>query len=804
MIDKNRTVIFIGEEIKYLSKPNDYPFKTAYFNKSDDFFKYLKKGKKSLQDIVVLHYFRDIYELNGFVEKAQKEISQIFFITPLVACLSEGCSDTKGSSLQLQMFDYAIFTPIGPENLEPIVNFASRKKKEILDRSSLYFIYQAILRDLLERKNTNDSSNLINVSQSYFSVDKYGIFQTIGDEVLSILGFSRDEIIGRHFLELATKEEYEKVKKAFTERRTGSRRAKEIAVKFQTKDGRYEEFIIEAQGVHIPSVYEYPQKDPMRLYVGTFGRATPASKAERYIDVFDSSLEPIVIYNSTDRKLIVNQGFEEFSGYKKEELKDKNPEYFEKSGKSFFSRYSSTVPEKGHAVYNTVIVIKSGQERYCEVSLDHVLFEGKSIFIAIYSDLTNFLKLIDEAETLIQLSWEIGNTSSLIDLVATAAEKGFSILKVPFLAIALLEEDQKIVTSYHVKTGAEGKWIGASSAVFHESLDPLIKESVREKKTVYRTVPDILTICEVPELIEKGKNGVVVISPLIVSDKVIGCIIVLEEEESTFTLHGIRLLELSSNVIAAGIYKLHLENELRKSLETLESRVRERTKELEDFIYTISHDLKSPLHAAQGFADMVKKQFETHIKSNEDEYILRRIRENIDHAVFMINDLLELSRIGTREFKFEKVNLNTIINEYDMQFNALSKEDIQLNIEIGEKIPPIYADMGRMVQLITNLFDNSVKYRSGNNVKIVIEREIADGKVKLFIGDNGSGIEEKDLDNVFKIFYRGRGALERCIEGSGLGLTIVKKIVEQHGGSIDIKSKLNKGTTVIIELPIHR
>jgi hypothetical protein len=75
MIDKNRTVIFIGEEIKYLSKPNDYPFKTAYFNKSDDFFKYLKKGKKSLQDIVVLHYFRDIYELNGFVEKAQKEIS---------------------------------------------------------------------------------------------------------------------------------------------------------------------------------------------------------------------------------------------------------------------------------------------------------------------------------------------------------------------------------------------------------------------------------------------------------------------------------------------------------------------------------------------------------------------------------------------------------------------------------------------------------------------------------------------------------------------------------------------------------
>jgi len=797
MRKEKRICVFIGEALKSLAPPK---LKSRYFADSSSFFEALINGELHPAEIVLFHHFPSTESLNGFIERVSTSAPQLMLVTPLVAHFSEAFRAQE--DVPLNEFDYVFFSDPNPDHIRALMDYLVARKKSELDRNSLLLINRAILRDLLEKQNVDALYSLPNSAQLYFGVDKYGIFQTIGDEVLSILGFSRDEIIGHHFLELASRDEYMQLKRVFTERRTGSRRAKEITVNFRTKDGRREEFLIDAQGVHVPSVEEWPQKYPLRVYIGTFGKVTPAAVLERSINVFDSSREPILIYNRKEGRLLVNRGFEEFSGYGKDELLGRSPEHFEKPGRSYFTRYMESLPEGGHLVYNTVLVTKTGKERYCEVSLDHIKFNGKSAFIAIYSDLTNFMKLIDEAETLIQLSWEIGNLTSVTHLVEAAADRVFSILKVPFLAIALCDEEGDAIERYCVKMAEGHQWLEPGSTAFNNCLYPLLAESMKEKKTVYRAVEKVFSHCEVRDLAARDAKGIAVVSPLIVSGCVVGCIVVLQEETASFTLHGIRLLELSTNVIAAGIYKLRLEMELRKSLETLEARVQERTKELEDFIYTVSHDLKSPLHAAQGFADMIRKQFASQVKDSEDEYILRRIRENVDQAVMMINDLLELSRIGTRELKFEAVDLNSIIREYTMQFNALNKENIHLGIKIGTKLPPISADAGRMVQLLTNLFNNSIKYRTSDEVKIVIESEVKDGRLKLLIGDNGKGIDEKDLENVFKIFYRGRDAVERQIEGSGLGLTIVKKIAQQHGGSVDIKSKLNAGTTVIIELPL--
>jgi signal transduction histidine kinase len=224
---------------------------------------------------------------------------------------------------------------------------------------------------------------------------------------------------------------------------------------------------------------------------------------------------------------------------------------------------------------------------------------------------------------------------------------------------------------------------------------------------------------------------------------------------------------------------------------------------LEDFIYTVSHDLKSPLHAARGFADMVQNKFQPYIKDADDEYMLRRIKENIGEAVTMINDLLKLSRVGTQEIKFEKIDLNEIIQDYAVQFKALKREDVVLDISVPRLLPEVLADRTRTVQLFVNLFDNSVKYRRGKKVDIEVAAEIRGDRVLISIGDNGIGIKEEDLKNVFKIFYRSRteSAVQQA-EGTGLGLPIVKKIVEQHGGSIMLKSEIGKGTTVLFDLPL--
>lgn len=797
------TVLFVGKQLKPLSRTETSLFPLEWFENERAFLRHMI-GKKTIpSDEVVFLGFDSAPQAESFVKDAEQNIPQSFLLTPYVACFSKeppGCSDDV-----LKKFDYVLCAPLEQKEIEYIVRFVTLRKREIFEKTSLNFIRQEILFDLFEKQIDSRgtlSKEALTSPQQYYGVDQSGIVNTMGDEVLSILGFSREEIVGHHFSELVAQEEFERVKNAFTERRTGSRGTKEITVKLKTKQGGYRDFVIDAQGVHVPSVSEHPQKDPHRVYLGTFGNVKPKSSRMESFDVFVSSLEPIIIYNLTDKKLIVNRGFERFSGYKREEIIDMRPSSFERPDRSSFDQYANSVQDRGHYEYNTIFVRKSGEEIHCEVSLDLTEFDGKSLLIGIYSDLTHFVKLIDEAETIIQLSWDIGNTTSLEELIEAAALKGRSILKVPFLALGVMKESGREIDRYYVQSVKAQDWCEPQRAEFHRCLLPLIQEAFFEKKTVYRAVGEVFQECNLHPYIEHAGNSIVVVSPLIVSSKVIGCMVVIQEKDSTFTLQGIRLLELSTNVIASGIYKLRLESELRKNLALLESRVRERTKELEDFIYTISHDLKSPLHAARGFADMVRKQFEPMITTEEEGYMLRRIGENIEQSISMINDLLMLSRIGTRELKIEEVDLNAIISDYLIQYNALNNKDVRLDIQIGGKIPPIRADAVRMTQLFTNLFDNSIKYRKEQTVKIVIEWEKNDGTLRLMIGDNGVGIEEKEMEHVFKVFYRGSTAEKAVKEGSGLGLTIVKKIVQQHGGTIDIKSRPNYGTTVFIDLPI--
>jgi PAS domain S-box-containing protein len=575
-----------------------------------------------------------------------------------------------------------------------------------------------------------------------------------------------------------------------------------VPVKFRRKSGGYEEMIVDARGVHVPSVAESPAIVPNRVFIGTVGCSRRKTRYEQAIDIFDRSLKPIAIHNLSDKTMTVNRGFVEFSGYRQEEVLGKTPADFEKPGKSFFDQVLGDLREDRRRVYNTVLVTRAGEERFCEVSLDYVDYEGKQFVILMYDDVTSLMRLLDETETLIRLSWDIGNIPSFEEMVRTVSEKVASILRVPFFALGFPSDGQPGIDQYYLRSEKRSGWFKRSEAAFHAGVEPLVREAVAEKKTLYRSAAEVLGDRDLAEYVESSGAKFLVVTPLVVNQGCVGCIIVLHEHDSEFTLRGVRLLEISTNVIATGIYKLRLESELKKNLLGMERRVKERTKELEDFIYTVSHDLKSPLHAARGFADMVEKQFKPCVKDADDEYMLRRIKENIGEAVTMMNDLLKLSRVGTQEMKFEKIDLNEIIEDYAVQFKALKRSDVVLCITVPRPIPHVLADRTRAVQLIVNIFDNSVKYRRGTKVDIEVAAETRGDRVLVSIGDNGIGIREEELNNVLKVFYRVKGdGAARQTEGTGVGLSIVKKILEQHGGTIALKSELGIGTTVLFDLP---
>jgi signal transduction histidine kinase len=110
-----------------------------------------------------------------------------------------------------------------------------------------------------------------------------------------------------------------------------------------------------------------------------------------------------------------------------------------------------------------------------------------------------------------------------------------------------------------------------------------------------------------------------------------------------------------------------------------------------------------------------------------------------------------------------------------------------------------------MVQLFTNILDNSIKYKKKEPVVIDIEAKAVDTTLRITIRDNGAGIDERDLPNIFNIFYRGRFETDESVpEGAGVGLSIVKRIAEQHGGSVTVSSTRGEGTCVTVVLPLQR
>ena len=797
------SVLFIGQELETLASSASGSFDVQVLEKHDQVIDFFRADQKKLQTFVVFSHFKTIKSLARFVQKAEKELPLLFMFTPLVACFTGKIPDELDPSIR--KFDLVLFRMPGEESISNIVKFAVIRKHGVrndFNRSLMDREINISLMEKLRKKIKKDKKTDYEFLDLYYGVDENGIFNTVGDEILRVLGFSREEIIGRHFTEIISTEEHDKVQKIFTERRTGERALKENIVKFRTKNKGSEEFVIDAHGVHIPSVRDNPDKDPNRVYIGTLGEARLKGEYEEPVNVFENSLEPIVIYSLSDGGIISNKGFELFAGYSNEDLHDKKPDYYERPDKSYFNEYLDRTRTEKHCVYNTVILTKSGDECFSEVSLDFVEIGEKSYVIAIYNDISDNMRMIGGIENLIKNTWDIGNTAKTEELIENAAEKMNSILMVQFFAVALLENSKKTPSRYFVKSEKKGKWYDPADLKFHAKLKNVLNETVKGKKTVYKETGKIFGSGEVELIGELSKDGVVVISPLLINSRVFGCIIVIHNNESMFTLQGARLLELSTNIIAAGIRKLRLERELRKNLEELEVRVKERTKELEDFVYTVSHDLKTPLHAAHSFADMVGEQFAQYIKSDEDEYIIRRISENIGQSLSMIDDLLKLSRIGTQELNREEVNITDIVKDYAVQFNALKDGNVKLDIDVTEEIPSLFVDRGRIIQLFTNIFNNSIKYRKLKNVKIAIDNEIEDGKIRISIKDNGKGIRKEEQPKVINILYRvipPRGVSRE--EGSGVGLTIVKKIAEQHGGTVDIKSDIGKWTEIIIEIP---
>ncbi|GFE89014.1 sensor histidine kinase [Steroidobacter agaridevorans] len=239
--------------------------------------------------------------------------------------------------------------------------------------------------------------------------------------------------------------------------------------------------------------------------------------------------------------------------------------------------------------------------------------------------------------------------------------------------------------------------------------------------------------------------------------------------------------------------------ELNVELERQAHELRTANNDLEGFSYSVSHDLRAPLRAIDGFSQLLVDD-KTKAISDETRHHLQRIRANVAHMASLIDDLLEFARCGRQSLEFGRLDMATLAGYAAEQARSTRlNEAVMPTIEIGE-LPAARGDEGLIRQVWVNLLDNAVKYTSKvESPRIVVSGYEESERLVYEIRDNGVGFDSAFSSNLFGVFRRLHGARE--YPGSGVGLAIVQRIVTRHGGEVWAKAEPNKGATFSFSLP---
>ncbi len=212
--------------------------------------------------------------------------------------------------------------------------------------------------------------------------------------------------------------------------------------------------------------------------------------------------------------------------------------------------------------------------------------------------------------------------------------------------------------------------------------------------------------------------------------------------------------------------------------------------ELEAFSYSVAHDLRAPLRSVNGYAEILKQDYEK-ILDVEGIRIIENIKYYASKMGRLIDDLLAFSRLGRKEIQFNDVNMNELTNEVLLEFNKSFRHNAKISVG---KLPEVLGDYNLLSQVMVNLISNAVKYSSKIEKPVIqIFSEVQNGEIIFSVKDNGAGFDMKYYDKLFGVFQRLHADKE--FEGTGIGLALVHRVITKHGGKMWAEGKVDEGAT---------
>ncbi len=299
--------------------------------------------------------------------------------------------------------------------------------------------------------------------------------------------------------------------------------------------------------------------------------------------------------------------------------------------------------------------------------------------------------------------------------------------------------------------------------------------------------------------IEKEGFHDLVLAPLTSKEGTLGCVCLLGRGAGSVDLDKLATLGPLCGQLAVALRNIQFTEELRRvnddltHLDELKS----------DFLATMSHELRTPLTSIIGYSDMMLSGMTGELNEKQGNF-LESILKNGEALLNLINDILDLTKIeaGRLELNIEPVDLRAaLLSVLPVVKPRAADKRIKISTFLPTDLPPVAADPAKFGQVLLNLLTNAIKYTHENG-SVSVEARPKGDVVEIWVTDTGIGISSEDQSRIFQRFTQVDSSASRTQGGTGLGLTIVRELVELHGGEIRVQSKLGKGSSFIFTMPI--
>jgi len=438
-------------------------------------------------------------------------------------------------------------------------------------------------------------------------------------------------------------------------------------------------------------------------------------------------------------------------------------------------------------------------KRLTEADQDVLMFVSTQVAMAIERKQAEqaLQKQAQELATLNHLGQRI-NASLLLDQVVKTAMWNVLSLKQYQLVFFYLKEGNELIL--------QGVSPDPSSAFINKIQTHSIGEclcglAAQNGVSVFSSNIATDVRCTKEECIEAGFRSFVAL-PLKSGDEVIGILGLASTREHDYSQDA-TYLDTMANQIAIATKNALLLTQVQAYATELEQRVKERTaqlesmnKELEAFSYSVSHDLRGPLRAIDGYTRILREDYAAGLDA-EGQELLQRMASSNQRMGQLIDDLLKLSRLTRQEMVRENVNLGGLANEILQELRA-SESEREIDILIGDDLIA-HADLRLMRVALVNLFSNALKFTRKTLQARIEFNTLKDGSERVFfVSDNGAGFDMHYADRLFVPFERLHSSKE--FEGSGIGLATVQRIINRHGGRLWAEGSINQGATFYFTL----